>query len=65
MNVEGGVSAKNDPEISDLHTWTDGTASHPLSWGDMEETQIWERRHVFACVYSEVTLENSKWRNCG
>ena len=50
MSVEGGVSAKNDPKISDLHTWTNGRARHSLSWGDMEETQIWERRHVFGCV---------------
>ena len=56
MSVEGGVSAKNHPKVSDLHTWTNGRASHSLSWGDMEETQIWERRHVFGCVSSEMTL---------
>ena len=39
MSVEGGVGAKNDPKISDLHTWTAGGASHSLSWGHMEEIQ--------------------------
>lgn len=39
MSAEGGVGAKNDPEISDLHTCTAGGSSHSLSWGHMEEVQ--------------------------
>lgn len=57
MNAKGGVGTKNDAEISDLHTWTDGGVSHSLSWeGDMEEIQIGERRPVFGHAESEVTL---------
>lgn len=53
MSTEGGVGAKNDSTIS----WADSGASHSLSWGGgyIEDTQIWERRHVFGHAGSEVT----------